>query len=77
MESSAGKIGSPIARMLLFCYHYDPTTGKYTLAIVGLLRFFGVGTALALGTYVVLMLLRDRRRASLAARLSATTPTVP
>ena len=75
MESSAGKIGSPIARLLLFCYHYDPTTGKYTLAIVGVLRFFGVGTALALGIYVVMMLRRDRRRSHHAAGLPATTPT--
>ena len=33
IEASASKIGSPIDRLLLFCYDYDPATGKYTLAI--------------------------------------------
>jgi protein SCO1/2 len=61
IESSKGKIGSPIARLLLFCYHYDPTTGKYTLAIVNILRFIGTATALGLAAYVVAMIRRDRR----------------
>lgn len=75
MESSAGKIGSPIARLLLFCYHYDPTTGKYTLAIVNILRFIGTATAIGLATYVVAMLRRDRRRPARTAGLPATPPT--
>ena len=32
VEASAGKIGSPVDQMLLFCFHYDPTFGKYTMA---------------------------------------------
>jgi len=75
IESSAGKIGSPIARLLLFCYHYDPSTGKYTLAIVGLLQFFGTATALLLGAYVVFMVRRERLRPDPAAGLSSITPT--
>ncbi len=70
IESSKGKIGSPIARLLLFCYHYDPTTGKYTLAIVNILRVIGTATALGVAGYVVAMLRRDRRstrRSGLAA----------
>jgi protein SCO1/2 len=62
MEASAGKIGSPIARLLLFCYHYDAATGKYTLAIVNLMRILGSATALGLGAYLVLMFRRDYRR---------------
>ncbi len=72
IESSQGKIGSPIARLLLFCYHYDPTTGKYTLAVVGLLRVVGTATALGLAAYVVAMIRRDRRSARAA--LLATKP---
>ena len=72
IESSQGKIGSPIHRLLLFCYHYDPTTGKYTLAIVNNLRDVGSATALGLGAYVVTMIRRDRR-----ARLLATQPMAP
>lgn len=75
IESSRGKIGSPIARLLLFCYHYDPTTGKYTLAIVGILKVVGSATALGLGAYVVTMLRRDRRSSRLA--VHATKPMAP
>ena len=62
IDASAGKIGSPIARLLLLCYHYDPTTGKYTLAIVTVLRALGTATALAVGAYIVVMLRRERAR---------------
>jgi protein SCO1/2 len=75
IESSAGTIGSPIARLLLFCYHYDPTTGKYSLAIVTLIRVIGTTTALLLAAYVVLMLRRDRLRGRRAAVFLATQPT--
>jgi protein SCO1/2 len=75
MESSAGKIGSPIARLLLFCYHYDPTTGKYSLAIVTVLRVFGTATALILAAYVAFMIRRDRTRGRRAALFPATQPT--
>jgi protein SCO1/2 len=75
MESSEGKIGSPIARLLLFCYHYDPTTGKYSLAIVTMLRVFGTATVLVLAVYVALMIRRDRIRGRRAALFPATQPT--
>jgi protein SCO1 len=67
MEASAGKIGSPIARLLLLCYEYDPASGRYTLAIVSLLRVLGVATALALGSYMLVMFRREVRVRSLAA----------
>jgi protein SCO1/2 len=41
VEASAGKIGSPVDRVLLLCYHYDPATGKYTPAVMNLVRFGG------------------------------------
>jgi protein SCO1 len=72
IEASRGKIGSPIARLLLFCYHYDPTTGKYSLAIVNILRVVGTATALGLAGYVVAMIRRDRRPARVP--LPATKP---
>ena len=75
LESSQGKIGSPIGRLLLLCYHYDPTTGRYTFAVVRLLRVIGSATAIILAIYVVFMIRRDRLRVSHAARLSATNPT--
>src|SRR5262249_3711810 len=68
IEASSGKVGSPIHKVLLFCYDYDPTTGRYTLAVTYLIRVVGTLTALGLGAYVAAMLWRDRRRALLAHR---------
>lgn len=67
MEASAGKIGSPIAKLLLLCYHYDAAAGKYTLAILGIIRVLGCLTVVALGSYLALMFWRERRGASRAA----------
>ena len=63
VEASASKIGSPIDRVVLYCYDYDPATGKYTFAVMNVIRVFGVATALALGTFMFLMVRRDRRKA--------------
>ena len=62
MEAAAYKIGSPIDRLLLLCYHYDPQSGTYSLAILRVLRVAGVATVVALGTCVGLMLHRERRK---------------
>jgi protein SCO1 len=65
-EASASRIGSPISKLVLYCYDFDPATGKYTLAIMNLIRVFGVATALALGTFMFVMFRRDRRTAVVA-----------
>src|SRR5438445_615626 len=44
IEAAAGKIGSPIDQLLLFCYHYDPVTGKYGLLITNVIRLAGAAT---------------------------------
>jgi protein SCO1/2 len=62
IEASANKIGSPIDQLLLFCYHYDPATGKYSLLITNIIRLAATATVLALATFIVLMLRRDRNR---------------
>jgi len=59
-RAASGRVGSRIATLLLLCYDYDATTGKYTLSIVRLLRIFGTLTALSLGAYVLVMFRRDR-----------------
>jgi protein SCO1 len=61
-EASSGKIGSPVDQMLLFCYRFDATTGKYTFAIMNVVRLLAAATALALAGYVATMLWRERRR---------------
>jgi len=45
-EASSGKIGSPIDQALLFCYHYDPHTGKYGLLISRVIQLSGALTVL-------------------------------
>lgn len=62
VEASANKIGSPVDRVLLYCYHYDPTTGKYGLIIMNVLRLAGVTTVLVLGSFIFMMSRGDRRK---------------
>jgi protein SCO1/2 len=62
IEASANKIGSPIDQLLLFCYHYDPATGKYSLLITNIVRLAGIATVLALVAFIAVMIWRDRNR---------------
>jgi protein SCO1/2 len=68
VEASANKIGSPADQVLLFCYHYDPTTGKYGMAITQVTRVLGTATVLLLGGFVFITLRRERRSQSGARR---------
>jgi protein SCO1/2 len=61
VEAAAGKIGSPMDQILLMCFHYDPRTGKYNVAIMNTIRFLGCLTLAGLGTYMFVMFRRDRR----------------
>ena len=58
IESSANKIGTPVDQLLLFCYHYDPATGKYGAPIMRVMRVAGVITLL--GIVAMLFLLKPR-----------------
>jgi protein SCO1 len=49
MESAEGKIGNPAEKLYLYCFHYDPSTGKYGLTILSVMRLGGVLTILGLG----------------------------
>lgn len=60
IDASSGNIGTPTDRLLMLCYQYDPTTGKYGFAIITLLRIGGVGTLLVLFGGIVWMLHRER-----------------
>jgi len=60
IEASAGKLGSPADALLLYCYHYDPTTGRYGLVVMRAIRIAGGGTVLALGTFIIVMVRRER-----------------
>ena len=64
IEAAAYRIGSPIDQLLLFCYHYDPVTGKYGLLITNVIRLAGVATVAILGAFIFAMLRRERSNAS-------------
>ncbi len=59
VESSGGKIGSPVDQLVLYCYHYDPATGKYAPVILNIVRAAGVVTIFGI---VALVLVMKRRR---------------
>lgn len=61
VDASSNKIGTVADRVLLFCCQYDPTTGKYGLAIARVTRVLGTATALCLFGFIFVMLRRDRR----------------
>lgn len=48
IEASENKIGSPVDQILLYCYHYDPSTGKYSAIVMNIVRLAGVLTLLIL-----------------------------
>jgi protein SCO1/2 len=60
VEASEHKIGSPVDAIMLFCYHYDPMTGKYGLVIMNVIRTLGSATVIALGTLLFVLIRRDR-----------------
>ena len=61
VEAAGGTIGSAIDQLLLYCYHYNPLTGKYGVAIMATLRLAGLATVLAIASFVITMLRRERR----------------
>jgi protein SCO1 len=55
---------------LLFCYHYDPMTGKYGLVISKVIRTLGSATVIGLVALIFLLVRHDRNRTSSAGRAS-------
>jgi protein SCO1/2 len=60
IEASDERIGTAIDDVLLLCYHYDPTTGKYGAAALDAIRIGGVATLVALVSFMVISLRRER-----------------
>jgi protein SCO1 len=67
VEASEGRIGSPVDQLLLFCYHYDPQTGKYGLLIARIVRAAGILTIAAVA-FLILILRRGEHYAPPARR---------
>lgn len=64
VESAQLKIGSAVDQLLLFCYDYDPSTGKYGAATMRLVQAGGAVTVLGLLVFIVLSRRRDKQVAS-------------
>ncbi|MDQ4074994.1 MAG: SCO family protein [Chloroflexota bacterium] len=58
IDAASSKIGSAIDQLILLCFQYDPQVGKYTLAIVNVLRLAGIVTVVVLGAAIALLLRR-------------------
>jgi protein SCO1/2 len=61
VEASQNKIGNPVDQLLLFCFHYDPATGKYGAVAMNMLRFGGAGFVLIGGTFLLIVFRKDFR----------------
>ena len=62
VEASENKIGSPADQLLLYCYHYDPSTGKYSAIVMNIVRLAGALTLLIFGSLLIWMWRRDLQR---------------
>jgi protein SCO1/2 len=59
IEASNNKIGSPVANILTYCYHYDPQTNKHSLIVVRVVQLGGMITVAGLGGFMFVMFRRD------------------
>lgn len=85
VDASSGKVGSIMDQLILFCFHFDPNTGTYTVQAMRLMKFGGFLTVMCLGAMTGLMVLRGRqmrgvnsgrKRRGLSAVLAAGSSTV-
>jgi protein SCO1/2 len=63
LEASQGQIGTIVDRVVLYCYQYNEASGRYGAAIMRTLRLSAVGTMIALASFVVFSLRRERKAA--------------
>ena len=67
MEASKGEIGSPLDQLIMYCYHYDPSSRRYAPVAMNIMRVGGGATALVLGVTLGTWWLRESRRRRRAA----------
>jgi len=59
IETAQNKIGSPVDQLLLYCYHYDPATGKYGAVVMNIMRIAGVITMIGIAALLLLLKARN------------------
>jgi protein SCO1/2 len=62
IEASEGKIGSSVDRLILFCFHYDASEGRYAPVAMNIMRVSGSAGALALGGLLAGLWRNEKRR---------------
>jgi protein SCO1 len=72
VEASQGKIGNAVDQVLLYCYHYDPATGKYGAIVNNILRLGAGLTILILGVFLFVMFRLERTLPSRTPRINPT-----
>ncbi|MGH9761633.1 MAG: hypothetical protein ACREDR_40200, partial [Blastocatellia bacterium] len=70
VEASEHKVGSPVDQVLLFCFHYDTSRGKYTLLTMNLVKAGGVLILLAIGGLFLAVRMINKKRARYLAETS-------
>jgi protein SCO1 len=71
VDASNGHVGSAVDTLLLYCFHYDPVTGRYGVAIMRVMRIAAAATVLALGAFIVVMVRHEKRRMARGSMRSA------
>src|SRR5271156_2815653 len=59
IDASGNKIGSPVANILTYCYHYDPETNRHSLIVARVVQLGGMITVAGLGGFLFLSFRRD------------------
>lgn len=62
LEASEGDIGTTVDRVLLYCFHYDPESGSYTVFAANVMKLGGAVTLLVLGAVLGLFWVREKHR---------------
>jgi protein SCO1/2 len=62
MDSAEGKIGNPAEQLYLYCFHYNPATGKYGLEILSVLRLMAIATIVGIGAMLFVFWRSNKKR---------------
>ncbi len=62
VEASEGKVGSSIDRLLLYCFHYDETEGRYAPVARNIMKVSGAVAVVLLGGFIAALWISDRKR---------------
>ena len=62
LEAGEGKLGSPMDKLILFCFKYDDAAHKYVMVAMNVMKLGGLLTVIALGGLLIILWSRERRQ---------------